>query len=88
METVASQTELFQTSDVLSLHLRLVPATRGIVTAADLAHMKPSAMLINTSRAGLVAPGALLAALREGRPGAAAWTSSTPSLCAIPTTRC
>jgi D-3-phosphoglycerate dehydrogenase len=71
VETVASQTELFQTSDVLSLHLRLVPATRGIVTAADLAHMKPSAMLINTSRAGLVAPGALLAALREGRPGAA-----------------
>ena len=71
VETVASQTELFQTSDVLSLHLRLVPATRGLVTAADLAHMKPSAMLINTSRAGLVAPGALLAALREGRPGAA-----------------
>jgi D-3-phosphoglycerate dehydrogenase len=52
--------------------MRLVDATRGIVTAADLARMKPSALLVNTSRAGLVAPGALEAALTAGRPGMAA----------------
>jgi D-3-phosphoglycerate dehydrogenase len=63
---------LFAESDVLSLHLRLVEGTRGIVTAADLARMKPTALLVNTSRAGLVAPGALEAALRAGRPGLAA----------------
>ncbi len=58
--------------DVISLHMRLVPATRGIVTAADLALMKPSALLVNTSRAGLIEPGALETALRAGRPGMAA----------------
>jgi D-3-phosphoglycerate dehydrogenase len=52
--------------------MRLVPATRGIVTAADLQRMKPSALLVNTSRAGLVEPGALVAALQSGRPGMAA----------------
>ena len=52
--------------------MRLVPATRGIVTADDLAHMQPSALLVNTSRAGLIAPGVLVQALRAGRPGAAA----------------
>jgi D-3-phosphoglycerate dehydrogenase len=52
--------------------MRLVPATRGIVTAADLACMQPTALLVNTSRAGLIAPGALVAALRAGRPGMAA----------------
>lgn len=62
----------FAASDVLTLQLRLVDATRGIVTAADLARMKPGALFVNTSRAGLVAPGALLAALRAGRPGMAA----------------
>lgn len=62
----------FAESDVLSLHMRLVDATRGIVTAADLARMKPSALVVNTSRAGLIAPGALVAALRAGRPGMAA----------------
>lgn len=62
----------FATSDVLSLHLRLFPATRGIVTADDLAAMKPESILINTSRAALVAPGALLGALNAGRPGMAA----------------
>ena len=51
---------------------RLVDATRSIVTAADLARMKPTALLVNTSRAGLIAPGALEAALRAGRPGLAA----------------
>ncbi len=67
-----SREELFATSDVLSLHMRLVPATRGIVGAADLALMRPDAVLVNTSRAGLVEPGALEAALRAGRPGLAA----------------
>ena len=57
---------------MVSLHLRLVEATRGSVTAADLARMKPSALLVNTSRAGLVEPGALVEALRAGRPGMAA----------------
>jgi D-3-phosphoglycerate dehydrogenase / 2-oxoglutarate reductase len=62
----------FQMCDVLSLHMRLVDATRGIVTAADLALMKPTALLVNTSRAGLIEPDALVAALRAGRPGMAA----------------
>ena len=64
--------EFFATSDVVSLHMRLVDATRGIVTAEDLARMKPDAMMVNTSRAGLIAPGALAAALKAGRPGYAA----------------
>lgn len=67
-----SKAEFFEQADVLSLHLRLVPATRSIVTAEDLARMKPTAMLINTSRAGLIVPGALEAALATGRPGRAA----------------
>lgn len=62
----------FRESDVLSLHMRLVDATRGIVTRADLAEMKPSAVLVNTSRAPLIEPGALVAALQAGRPGMAA----------------
>jgi D-3-phosphoglycerate dehydrogenase len=67
-----SKDALFEDSDVLSLHMRLVDATRGIVTAQDLARMKPTALLANTSRAGLVEPGALVNALRAGRPGMAA----------------
>ena len=62
----------FASSDVISLHLRLVDATRGVVTASDLALMKPTALLVNTSRAGLVEAGALVDALRRGRPGMAA----------------
>jgi D-3-phosphoglycerate dehydrogenase / 2-oxoglutarate reductase len=70
---VAADTdEFFETCDVLSLHMRLVEATRGIVTLHDLARMKPSALLVNTSRATLIAPGALVEALRAGRPGMAA----------------
>ncbi|MDH5343012.1 MAG: D-2-hydroxyacid dehydrogenase family protein [Betaproteobacteria bacterium] len=61
--------EFFETSDVISLHLRLIDATRGIVTAADLARMKPTALIVNTSRAGLIAAGALEQALKLGRPG-------------------
>jgi len=68
----ASKDELFETSDIISLHMRLVDATRGIVTAADLSRMKPRALLVNTSRAGLIEPGALVAALNAGRPGMAA----------------
>jgi D-3-phosphoglycerate dehydrogenase len=64
--------ELFEQSDVLSLHLRLNAETRGIVTAADLARMKPTSLFVNTARAELVEPGALLAALQRGRPGYAA----------------
>ena len=71
-QAATGKAELFRTSDVVSLHLRLVDATRAVVTAADLAEMKPSALLVNTSRAGLVEPGALVDALRAGRPGAAA----------------
>src|SRR5207244_246804 len=62
----------FERCDVISLHMRLVDATRGIVTAADLARMKPTALLVNTSRAPLIEPGALVTALRAGRPGMAA----------------
>ncbi len=67
-----SKAAFFEQSDVLSLHMRLVDATRHIVTADDLARMKPTALLVNTSRAPLIAPGALVAALRAGRPGLAA----------------
>jgi len=70
--TAESKAQLFELSDVVTLHVRLIDATRGMVTAADLARMKPTALLVNTSRAGLVAPGALEAALRAGRPGMAA----------------
>ena len=67
-----SKKHLFEASDVLSLHLRLVAGTRAIVGVADLARMKPTALLVNTSRAGLIEPGALVQALRAGRPGGAA----------------
>lgn len=71
-EVAASREALFIDADVLSLHVRLVAETRGMVSAADLARMKPTAVLANTSRAELIADGALAAALRGGRPGAAA----------------
>ncbi len=71
-EAAASREEFFQQSDVLSLHLRLNEATRGIVTAADLAQMKPTSLLVNTSRAELLEPEALILALNHGRPGMAA----------------
>lgn len=71
-EVVSSQRGLFEQSDILSLHIKLTAETRGIVTAGDLAAMKPSALLVNTSRADLIAPDALVNALRQGRPGFAA----------------
>jgi len=67
-----SKEQFFESADVLSLHMRLVEATRGIVTAADLARMKPTALLVNTSRAPLIEAGALVNALKAGRPGMAA----------------
>jgi D-3-phosphoglycerate dehydrogenase / 2-oxoglutarate reductase len=70
--TAPGKEAFFAECDVISLHMRLVPATRHIVTAADLACMKPTALLVNTSRAPLIEPGALVAALRAGRPGMAA----------------
>ena len=68
----ASREAFFAEADVLSVHLRLNDATRGIVTAADLARMQPTALFVNTSRAELVATGALEQALTQGRPGYAA----------------
>ena len=70
--TAPSKAAFFEQCDVISLHMRLVDATRHIVTAADLARMKPTALIVNTSRAPLIEPGALVEALRAGRPGFAA----------------
>jgi D-3-phosphoglycerate dehydrogenase len=70
--TAETKGAFFEEADIVSLHMRLVAATRGIVTAADLARMKPTALLVNTSRAPLIEPGALVRALRAGRPGMAA----------------
>jgi D-3-phosphoglycerate dehydrogenase len=67
-----SKRTFFESCDVVSLHLRLVNETRGIVTRDDLLSMKPTALLVNTSRAALVEPDALVEALRAGRPGMAA----------------
>ncbi len=67
-----SKDAFFEDCDIVSLHMRSVEATRGIVTAADLARMKPTALFVNTSRAALVEPGALVSALQAGRPGMAA----------------
>ena len=71
-ECATSKESFFERCDVLSLHMRLVAATRGIVKREHLARMKPDALIVNTSRAGLIEPGALVDALRAGRPGMAA----------------
>ena len=71
-EVAADKAEFFARSDILSLHVRLTSDTRGIVGPADLARMKPTALIVNTARAELIAPGALVAALKAGRPGYAA----------------
>lgn len=68
----ADRREFFGASDVITLHLRLLDSTRGCVTASDLACMKPTALIVNTSRAELIAAGALVSALEAGRPGLAA----------------
>jgi D-3-phosphoglycerate dehydrogenase len=67
-----SKQAFFEECDIVSLHLRLVDSTRGIVTAGDLDRMKTTALIVNTSRAPLIEPGALVSALRAGRPGMAA----------------
>jgi len=67
-----SREAFFADSDVVSIHVRLKPTTKGIITLEDLTAMRPSAVFVNTSRAGLIQPGALLAALNAGRPGMAA----------------
>jgi len=67
-QTVAESREaFFATSDVVSLHVRLKPATRGIITAEDLSAMAPRSLLVNTSRSGLIAPGVLDAEVAKGR---------------------
>jgi D-3-phosphoglycerate dehydrogenase len=71
-EVPASRAEFFARSEILTLHLRLTPETQGIVTAEDLAQMPARSVLVNTARAGLIAPGALLAGLQAGRPEIAA----------------
>jgi D-3-phosphoglycerate dehydrogenase len=71
-EVAKSKAELFERSDVLSISVRLRPETKGIVGADDLARMKPTSLFVNVARAELVQPGALLEALRKGRPGYAA----------------
>ncbi len=71
-EVARNKAEIFEQSDVLSLHLRLNEDTRNIVTLDDLSKMKPTALIVNTSRAELIEPEALIAALNRGRPGLAA----------------
>ena len=71
-ETALSKEAFFEQCDVLSLHLRLEEETTGIVRLDDLARMKPTALLVNTSRAELIEPDALIGALNRGRPGLAA----------------
>jgi len=71
-EVAESRESFFANSDIVSLHLPLNKETRCIVKAADLALMKPTALIVNTSRAPLIEAGALVAALKRGRPGRAA----------------
>jgi D-3-phosphoglycerate dehydrogenase len=70
--TASSRSAFFCNADVVSIHIPFTEQTRGIITAHDLAAMKPDALIVNTSRAALFAPGSLLEALRLGRPGSAA----------------
>lgn len=71
-EVATTREAFFETADIVSLHLPLNKETRGIVTAEDLGRMKPSAMIVNTSRGPIIAQGALESALKKGRPGMAA----------------
>jgi D-3-phosphoglycerate dehydrogenase len=71
-EVAESRDAFFAESDILSLHLPVNTETHGIVTREDLARMKPTALIVNTSRAGIIAEGALVEALKAGRPGSAA----------------
>jgi D-3-phosphoglycerate dehydrogenase len=71
-DVAGSRDEFFSSADVLTLHLPLNAETRGIVKRVDLARMKPTALIVNTSRAPLIEEGALVEALKQGRPGRAA----------------
>ena len=71
-QVAATREEFFSQCDVISLHVRLTEDTRSMVSLEDLSRMKPTALLVNTSRAELIAPDALIAALNRGRPGMAA----------------
>lgn len=71
-EVGASRAAFFAENDIISLHLAATPETCGVITAEDLGRMKPTALLVNTSRASIIADGALVAALAQGRPGFAA----------------
>lgn len=71
-DVAKSREDFFADADILSLHIPLNQETRGIVTREDLGHMRSSALLVNTSRAGLIAEGALVDALKAGKPGFAA----------------
>jgi D-3-phosphoglycerate dehydrogenase / 2-oxoglutarate reductase len=71
-EVAASREAFFTEADIVSLHLPFNQDTRGIVTREDLSRMKPTALIVNTSRAGIIADGALVGALESGRPGLAA----------------
>jgi D-3-phosphoglycerate dehydrogenase len=73
VEVARSQRALFESSDVLSMHVKLSPETRGLVGEDDFAAMRPGSLFVNTARAALVAPGALLAGLEVGRPARAAF---------------
>jgi len=79
-EVAKSREEFFSDADIVSLHLPLNKDTRGIVTRDDLAHMKPSALIVNASRTGLIADGALVEALKTGRPGMARLTPTAPGI--------
>ena len=71
-KVAATRPEFFESADVISVHVRLKAETRGLITTADFASMRPNALFVNTSRAALIEPGALLEALNAGRPGRAA----------------
>ncbi len=71
-KVAASRSEFFASADVISVHVRLKPETRGLITATDFASMRPDALFVNTSRAALIEPGSLLEALNAGRPEFAA----------------
>jgi D-3-phosphoglycerate dehydrogenase len=71
-DVAPNREDFFSLCDVVSLHLRLTPETRGIVTSLDLSRMKTTALLVNTSRAELIEADALLSGLNRGRPGLAA----------------
>ena len=84
LQTAASKGAFYEAADIVSLHMRLVDATRGIVTYEDLARMKPDALIVNTSRSGLIETGALEKALPADGLAWQRWMSTTKSRCGMP----